>query len=53
METGEMIGWLFFVLIITLLFFAAFGGSNLTEESIEEYMETLMKQEDNSKINRK
>ena len=53
METGEMIGWLFFVLIITLLFFAAFVGSNLTEESIEEYMETLMKQEDNSKINRK
>ena len=47
MESAEIFAWFFFVLIITLLFFAAFGGSNLTEESIEEYMQTLMTQEDN------
>jgi len=45
MQTIEIFGWFFFVLIITLLFFAAFGGTNLTEESIEEYMETLMQKE--------
>tara|TARA_R110001592_G_scaffold362464_1_gene676312 strand:- start:99 stop:254 length:156 start_codon:yes stop_codon:yes gene_type:complete len=45
MQTAEIFGWIFFFIVITLLFFAAFGGSNLTEESIEEYMETLMKED--------
>lgn len=44
-----MTGWEWFWLIIflvtiTLLFFAAFGGSNLTEQSVEEYMGRLMKE---------
>lgn len=49
METAEIFGWIFFFIVITLLFFAAFGGSNLTEESIEEYMETLMKEDTSRK----
>lgn len=44
-----MTGWEWFFLIvflitITMLFFAAFGGSNLTEQSVEEYMARLMKE---------
>tara|TARA_R100000008_G_scaffold31259_2_gene17453 strand:+ start:6051 stop:6206 length:156 start_codon:yes stop_codon:yes gene_type:complete len=42
METGEIFGWIVFSIIITLLFFAAFGGSSYDEESIEEYMENIM-----------
>lgn len=49
METIDWFGLLFFIIIVTLLFFAAFGGSNLTDQSVEEYMTRLMKeaQEDN------
>ena len=49
METMEWFGLLFFIIVVTLLFFAAFGGSNLTDQSVEEYMTRLMKeaQEDN------
>ena len=42
METGEVFAWLIFMVIITLLFFAAFGQSNVTEDTIEEYMENIM-----------
>jgi len=42
METGEVFAWLIFMLIITMLFFAAFGQSNITEDTIEEYMENLV-----------
>ena len=52
METAEIFGWIFFFIVITLLFFAAFGRSNLTEESIEEYMETLMKEDALNRKNR-
>jgi hypothetical protein len=34
-----------------LLFFAAFGGSNITDQSVEEYMKRLMN-EDNKGENR-
>lgn len=42
-----MTGWEWFWMIIflvalMLLFFAAFGGSNITEESVEEYMNRLI-----------
>ena len=49
METMDWFGLLFFIIVVTLLFFAAFGGSNLTDQSVEEYMTRLMKeaQEDN------
>lgn len=50
---GEMVmtGWdwfglITFFVILMLLFFAAFGGSNITDESIEDYMNRLM-QKDN------
>tara|TARA_R110000824_G_scaffold396418_1_gene597867 strand:+ start:1226 stop:1387 length:162 start_codon:yes stop_codon:yes gene_type:complete len=42
METGEVFAWLIFMVVITMLFFAAFGQSNITEDSIEEYMENIM-----------
>ena len=42
MDTGEVFAWLVFSVVITLLFFAAFGTSQITEETIEEYMENIM-----------
>ena len=42
METGEVFAWLIFSIVITLLFFAAFGTSQITEDTIEEYMENIM-----------
>jgi|TARA_R100001015_G_C4611206_1_gene166605 hypothetical protein len=42
MTTWEIIGLIFFVAILMLLFFAAFGGTNITDESVEEYMKRLM-----------
>ena len=42
MDTGEVFAWLVFSIVITLLFFAAFGTSKITEETIEEYMENIM-----------
>jgi hypothetical protein len=43
--TGEVFGWILFFIIITILFFAAFGGSEYNEQSIEEYMERITKEE--------
>ena len=43
MDTGEVFAWIIFMIVITVLFFAAFGQSNITEETIEEYMENIMK----------
>ena len=34
MTTWEWIGLIFFVAILMLLFFAAFGGTNITDESV-------------------
>lgn len=45
MTTWEWIGLLFFLVILMLLFFAAFGGTNITDESVEEYMKRLMGEE--------
>ena len=42
MTTWEWIGLIFFVAILMLLFFAAFGGTNIIDESVEEYMKRLM-----------
>jgi len=41
MESGEVLAWIIFMMIITLLFFAAFGQSSFDEQSIEEYMANL------------
>jgi len=45
MTTWEWIGLAFFLVILMLLFFAAFGGTNITDESVEEYMKRLMGEE--------
>jgi hypothetical protein len=42
MTTWEWIGVIVFFIILMLLFFAAFGGTNITDESVEEYMKRLM-----------
>jgi hypothetical protein len=46
MESGEIFAWLLFLIVITLLFFAAFGQSSFDEQTIEEYMENLSKDND-------
>jgi uncharacterized protein YneF (UPF0154 family) len=44
--TGWEIFWLcIFIVVLLLLFFAAFGGSNITEQSVEEYMNRLINKE--------
>ena len=43
--TMEWMAWTIFVLLIYLLFFAAFGGSKYSEDSIEEYMNNLIEEE--------
>ena len=45
MSTWEWIGLFFFISILMLLFFAAFGGTSITDESVEEYMKRLMGEE--------
>ena len=42
--TVEWILWTIFMLGMSLLFFAAFGGSKYSESSIDEYMEKLENQ---------
>jgi hypothetical protein len=46
MTTWEWLGLILFMLVVLLLFFAAFGGSNITDESVEEYMTRLMQKRD-------
>tara|TARA_A100001201_G_C4047675_1_gene188700 strand:- start:676 stop:834 length:159 start_codon:yes stop_codon:yes gene_type:complete len=45
MSPWEWFGWIVFIIIISLLFFAAFGNSKYSESSIEEYMENLIEDE--------
>tara|TARA_Y100001972_G_C7624375_1_gene313132 strand:+ start:1123 stop:1281 length:159 start_codon:yes stop_codon:yes gene_type:complete len=45
MSPWEWFGWIIFVILVSLLFFAAFGNSKYTEESIDEYMENLINDE--------
>tara|TARA_R100001244_G_C5153404_1_gene130026 strand:- start:47 stop:205 length:159 start_codon:yes stop_codon:yes gene_type:complete len=45
MESGEVFAWIIFMIVITILFFAAFGGSEYNEQSIEEYMNKLNSEE--------
>tara|TARA_R100001377_G_C3174833_1_gene104419 strand:- start:506 stop:658 length:153 start_codon:yes stop_codon:yes gene_type:complete len=44
MGTMEWFGLFLFLIVVVLLFFAAFGGSNLTDQSVEEYMQRLIKE---------
>ena len=45
MESGEVFAWILFLIVITVLFFAAFGGSEYNEQSIEEYMSIITAEE--------
>ena len=45
MTPWEWLGWIIFVILVSLSFFAAFGNSKYTEESIDEYMENLINDE--------
>jgi len=45
MTPWEWLGWIVFVMLVSLLFFAAFGNSKYTEASIDEYMENLIGEE--------
>ena len=49
MTGWDWFGIITFVIILMLLFFAAFGGSNITDESIEEYMKRLMQNDKEGK----
>jgi hypothetical protein len=42
MTGWEWFGMFVFLTILMLLFFAAFGGTSVTDESVEEYMKRLM-----------
>ncbi len=46
MSTGEVFGWIMFIIFISILFFAAFGSTSITEETVEDYISNLMKDED-------
>ncbi len=46
MSTWEWLGLILFMLMVLLLFFAAFGGSNVTDESVEEYLAGRMGKRD-------
>tara|TARA_R110001606_G_C15202142_1_gene631828 strand:+ start:409 stop:570 length:162 start_codon:yes stop_codon:yes gene_type:complete len=53
MDTIEWIGFFVFLIIIVLLFFAAFGGSQLTDQSVDEYMQRLIKEANEDKHGKK
>ena len=52
MDTGEVFGWIFFFIFVSILFFAAFGSASVTEATVEEYISNLMAEEQKS-MNRK
>jgi hypothetical protein len=43
--TLEAILWVIFILVVSLLFFAAFGSDKVSDQTIEEYMENLISEE--------
>jgi len=45
MTGWDWFGLITFLVVLMLLFFAAFGGFNITDESIEDYMKRLMQNE--------
>jgi len=44
-STIEIVLWFVFILVISLLFFAAFGSDKVSNQTIEEYMENLINEE--------
>tara|TARA_R110000803_G_scaffold38028_1_gene82088 strand:+ start:2440 stop:2589 length:150 start_codon:yes stop_codon:yes gene_type:complete len=49
MTGWEWFGLFIFLVTLMLLFFAAFGGSNITDQSVEDYMKRLMSEDKNLK----
>jgi preprotein translocase subunit YajC len=49
MSTIEVMLWIMFVLLISLLFFAAFGADKVSNQTIEEYMDNLVNEEQGSR----
>jgi cell division protein FtsW (lipid II flippase) len=49
MSTAEWFGLFVFLIVLTLLFFAAFGGTNITEQSVDDYIKRLMGQTEEKK----
>jgi len=49
MSTAEWFGLFIFMIVLTLLFFAAFGGTNITEQSVDDYIKRLMGQTEDKK----
>jgi len=45
MNTIEGILWFLFIITVCLLFFAAFSGDRVSNQTIEEYMDNLMAEE--------
>jgi len=45
MTGWDWFGLITFLIVLMLLFFAAFGGSNITDQSVEDYMKRLMREE--------
>ena len=45
MDTGEVFAWLFFFVFVSILFFAAFGSASVDEDTVEEYINNLMAEE--------
>jgi len=42
MDTWDWFLLVFYIGILMLLFFAAFGGASVTDESVDQYMKRLM-----------
>jgi len=49
MTGWDWFGLIVFITILMLLFFAAFGGSNITDQSVEDYMKRLMNEDKGGK----
>jgi|TARA_R100000479_G_scaffold161017_1_gene98651 uncharacterized protein YneF (UPF0154 family) len=49
MSTAEWFGLIIFLIVLSLLFFAAFGGTNITEQSVDDYIKRLMGQSEEKK----
>jgi|TARA_R100001463_G_scaffold54599_1_gene105670 Fe2+ transport system protein B len=49
MTGWDWFGLAIFIIVLMLLFFAAFGATSVTDESVEEYMKRLMNEDKNAK----
>ena len=47
MTGWEWFGLFIFIVVLMLLFFAAFGATSVTDESVEENMKRLMNEDNN------